>query len=94
MWSHAKIQLTTPGSAARLNRLNTISVSSGEVEDEIVLSDRVKPLQQNCILALGRLASTVFFFLCLTSKQCVTVEPQYALDYIICYPEQNIVYVA
>ena len=40
--------------------LNTVLVSSGEVEVEIFLSDRVKPLQQNCILALGRLASTVF----------------------------------
>ena len=53
-------ELTTPGSAVRHNRLNIILVSSGEVEVEIFLSDRVKPLQQNCVLALRRLASTVF----------------------------------
>ena len=53
-------ELTTSGSAVRHHRLNIISVSSGEVEVEIFLPDRVKPLQQNCILALRRLASTVF----------------------------------
>ena len=41
--------------------LNIISVSSEEVEAEIFLYDRVKPLQQNCILALGRLGSTGCF---------------------------------
>ena len=56
-------ELTTPGSAVRHNRLNIISGSSGEVEFELFLSDRVKPLQQNFILALKRLASTVFFSL-------------------------------
>ena len=40
--------------------LNIILVSCGEVEIEISLSDRVKPLQQNYIFASGRLASTVF----------------------------------
>ena len=39
--------------------LNIILVSSGEVKVEISLSDRVKLLQQNCILALERLALTV-----------------------------------
>ena len=45
-------ELTTPGSAVRHNGLNIIWVSSGEVEVEMFLSDRVKPLQQNSILAL------------------------------------------
>ena len=58
-WTQA-YELTIPGSAVRQKILNIISVSSGEVEVEIFLSDRVKPLQQNCILALRRLASTVF----------------------------------
>ena len=40
-------ELTTPGSAVRHNRLNIILASSGEVEVESFLSDRVKPLQQN-----------------------------------------------
>ena len=53
-------QLTSPGSAVRHNILNIISVFIGEVEVEIFLSDRVKPLKQNCILALRILASTAF----------------------------------
>ena len=53
-------ELTTPGSTVRHNRLNIILVSSREVEVEIFLSDRVKLLHQNCILALRILASTVF----------------------------------
>ena len=53
-------ELTIPGSAVRHIRLNIITVSSGEVEVEIFLSDRVKQLQQNCIITLRGLASTVF----------------------------------
>ena len=59
-WAHA-YNLTTPGSAVRHNRLNIVSVSSGDLEVEIFLSDRFKPLQQNCILVLRRVASTVLF---------------------------------
>ena len=62
-------ELTSPGSVIKHNRFNIILVFSGEVEVEIFLSDKVIRAQQNCILALRILASTVFF-LCLTSKHC------------------------
>ena len=46
VWDQVRSELKTPGSAVRLNRLNIILVSSAEVEVEIFLADRVKPLHE------------------------------------------------
>ena len=53
-------ELKSPGYAVRQIRLNIILICSGKVVVEIFVSDRVNPLQQNCILALSRQASTAF----------------------------------